>query len=64
MSQNNESEGLLVSSLFMGEDERNKVFSKYLKRSGYKESGSPLFTMMMILIGETDELFEDSNYSE
>ena len=60
MTRNHSSDGLLFSTLFMSEQERHQVFKAYCKQSGYKEEGSPLYTMLTILIGEIDEIFEGS----
>ena len=58
------SEALLISSLLLSEEERNKMICRSLASSGVKQSGSPLYAMLMISMGEVDTIFEDADYVE
>lgn len=56
LAENLTSEALLVASLLLNEEERKQILLRALKVSRLRECGSPLYTLMMIRLGEIDQL--------
>ena len=58
LTLNRQSESLLLASLLLNEEERNKVIYKVLTSSQMNQTCLPLFVTLMVLIGHVEEIFE------
>ena len=63
VTRNHNADGLLFASLFLPESERHRLFKAHFKQSGYQEHGSPLYTALCIVMGQADDLLEESLFA-
>jgi len=61
LTRQHNADGILFAALFIDERERFQLFRAFLKQQGYAEACqgcSPLFTLLSVMTGGLDELFE------